>query len=285
MGDGDLLTGAEGEAEAAGFAAGVVAKRDAADDEAGRNEAGNVAVIRAPLVEAVVGLEFGPEEAAYAAARDAVLDDVVPGDGVAEAFGVGDGQRASGGGLEGESAEALADGEGGGDGGAAASVAVFAGGNGGGEEGGDDGIAALLVAGEDAELGVEADVAEAVGLAVAAGEEGRDVEEELDAAEGDDLEALAVVVDPDGAGGGIVLVDEVGAELLLEARGDEDERGDPVRLLVLRGGDALFVAGPPGFLLRGEQKRKDEHGGGEQSLAGPSQDAEGRCAGHGSDFI
>jgi hypothetical protein len=57
-----------------------------------------------------------------------------------------------------------------------------------------------------------------------------------------------------------------------------------MRLFVLGGRDALFIAGPPGFSLRGEQKGKGERGGGEQSLPGPSQDAEGRCAGHGSDF-
>jgi hypothetical protein len=51
-------------------------------------------------------------------------------------------------------------------------------------------------------------------------------EEEFDAAEGDDLQTLAVAVVPHGVGGGIVLVDEVGAELLFEAWGDGDQRCD-----------------------------------------------------------
>jgi hypothetical protein len=68
MADGDMLASAEGEAEAAGFAAGVVAEWDAAKGEAGGEEECDIAVVRAPLIEAGVGFQLRPEEAAYARA-------------------------------------------------------------------------------------------------------------------------------------------------------------------------------------------------------------------------
>ncbi len=112
----------------------------------------------------------------------------------------------------------------------------------------------LLVAGEDAVFGEEGDVAEAVLGAGVVGEEGGWVEEEFDVAEGDQFEAFAVAVVPDGLVVFVGLADEVGAVLLLEAGGHGDEGSDPVGLLVLGGGDALLVVveeGGDGGLLGG----------------------------------
>jgi hypothetical protein len=112
------------------------------------------------------------------------LDGVVPGNSVAEAFRVGDRQRAAGGRDQVKPAESLADGEGGSDNGAVASVAVLAGGDAGGEEGGDDSVAMFLVAREDAELRVEREVSPSVRFAIGAVELGRHVAEYLDAPRG-----------------------------------------------------------------------------------------------------
>ncbi len=128
----------------------------------------------------------------------------------------------------------------------------------------------LLVAGEEAQLAEEGHVAEAViGVGRKVIEEGRCIEEQLDAAEGDELKSFAVVVDP-----GVITVvrdiaHEVGAKLLLEAGRDGDERGNPVGLLVLGGGDARLIAadetGRCGLLgVEGECRRQKQECGKEQ---------------------
>ena len=243
--DGDLLPDAEGEAETAGFAGdGIVRQWDAADDDAGSSVGGVLSVIGSALEVAGVEFELRPEETSEACAGNAVLEGCVPGDGVAETLGVANGERAAGGGGDGEVAPAFAQAECRGDDGAAASVAVFAGGNGGGEVSSHNLVAVLLVAGEDAVLGVERHVSESV-FALGSGvvDEGRHVDEDLDAAEGDELETLAVAEIPGGVKVGADLADDVSAKLLLETGCDEDERGYPMRLLVLRGGDAGLVTG------------------------------------------
>ena len=69
----------------------------------------------------------------------------------------------------------------------------------------------------------------------------------------DEFKALAVAVVPDGIGLRVVLVDQVGAQLLLQPRGDRHERRHPVRLLVLGRRHARLVA-----LDEGTWRRRDD---------------------------
>jgi hypothetical protein len=101
----------------------------------------------------------------------------------------------------------------------------------------------LFIAGEEALLHVEGDVTEAIGCAVVAIEKRRQVDEDFRMSFGNEFETLAIVVVPDFLGLGVIAVDEVGAELLLQTRRDGDERGDPVGLLALGFSDAFWTTG------------------------------------------
>jgi hypothetical protein len=104
----------------------------------------------------------------------------------------------------------------------------------------------LLAAAVEAEFHAEGDVAEAVlGARVGVGDEGRRAEAQLDAAEGNDLQALGVAIVPGLLACGDRLADEVGAEALLDARGDRDKRRGPVGLLGLGRSEARLIAGEP----------------------------------------
>src|ERR1700733_112353 len=170
-----------------------------------------------------------------------------------KALGVGDGQRTAGSRSECKQAKAFAHRERRCDHRAAATVAILAGWNSGGEEDSHDGVAVLLVPRKDAALGVEREIAEAVLLAIGAVEEGRDVDKDLNAPLGNELQSLAIAVIPHCKPGWVVLVDEVGAQLLLQPRRHRDQRGNPVRLLVLRRRHARLIALDEG--LRGARRR------------------------------
>src|ERR1700733_291871 len=132
-----------------------------------------------------------------------------------KALGVGDGQRTAGSRSECKLAKAFAHRERRRDHCAATAVAIFAGRNSGGEEDCHDGVAVLLVPRKDAVLGIEREIAEAVLFAIGSVEEGRDVDKNLNAPLGNELQPLAVAVIPHGKSGWVVLVEEVGAQLLL----------------------------------------------------------------------
>ena len=116
---------------------------------------------------------------------------------------------------------------------AATAVAVLAGRNTGGKEDSDDSVAVLLVPREDAVLGIEGEIAETVLLAIGAVEERWDIDEDLNVLIGDELQPFAVAVIPHGKPGWVVLVDEVGTQLLLQSWRHRHQGRDPVRLLVL----------------------------------------------------
>src|SRR5579862_6944960 len=161
VGEGDLVSGAEGESGTADSLSDV-RQGDAADEKAGGGEGHCLSIVGSADEEAGVDFGFGPEEARRAGTGEAILHHAVPGDGVAEFFSVAGWERSAGGGGEGEQAKAFSDRQGGGGGGAATAVGVLAGGNRAGHEGSDDGVAVLLVSGEEAVFGVEGDVAKAI---------------------------------------------------------------------------------------------------------------------------
>jgi hypothetical protein len=78
--------------------------------------------------------------------------------------------------------------------------------------------------------------------------EGRQVEEELGARGGNQLQAFAVVVDPDMGNGRGSFAQEVGAELLFETGRDGGKRRDPMWLFRLRAGGASLPSGDKGIL-------------------------------------
>ena len=100
----------------------------------------------------------------------------------------------------------------------------------------------LFVGGEDAELGLEAHVAEAVGGAVAVLEKGREEDVELGAGEGDEVEAAVAVEVPGADAGGGDLAGEVGAEDLDEHGVGGDGGDDPLGLQGLGAGGAGLPA-------------------------------------------
>ena len=92
VGEGDLFSGTEGEAEASGFSGGVVGEGDATEDDAGGGEGHDLAVVRSTVEAVGVELGFGPEEAGEAGFGDVILDGGVGEDGVAELGFVGHGE-------------------------------------------------------------------------------------------------------------------------------------------------------------------------------------------------
>ena len=225
--DGDLLTGADGEAEA-------ILDGESAEDDAGSQKDLSFGVVGSLGKVRVVDFDFGPDFA-----KNSVLGNGIPDDLAADDVGIGHGEDGAESGSEIEIAPALACGEGGRDGGVLGAVGVRACGKRAAEKGGEDVIVMLFVGGKDTIFQQVGEVAETVVLiAISASNIGRRIEEQFDITGRDDFYALgaAVVVEVRGAVR-LNLAGHVIAEFLLEARGNGDDRSDPMGLLVLRGCD------------------------------------------------
>jgi hypothetical protein len=85
----------------------------------------------------------------------------------------------------------------------------------------------LLVAGKYAALGEKRDISESVLFSIRAVKKRRNVDDDFRVPLRNQFEPLAVPIIPDAETRGIVLVNEVGAQLLLQARRDGDQAASP----------------------------------------------------------
>ena len=95
MGDRNLLARAEGQSQAAWLTFGVVRKRNTANDEARSCKDSGIAICGAAFVESGVEFNLWPEEPSDSTFCDSILGDVIPGDGVSQAFRIGYWQRSA----------------------------------------------------------------------------------------------------------------------------------------------------------------------------------------------
>jgi hypothetical protein len=262
-GGGDLEAGAEDDGEAV---AGGVAQVELTDHEAGGDEGLGLPVVGTLVVVVRVDFDFGPEDFA-----EAVLGGGIPGDGAADGGGFAGREDGAEGGLDGEGAEAFAAHEGRRDGGDEGAVFVAAGG-----EGEDclaaEGVVVLLVgAGEGAELDGGGEVPGAVfDFGVVVVDVGGEIDIDFGVGEGDEVEALGVVVDIGGGAGRGVLMEIVEAEELDHLGGGRDDGDGEGGLFGERGADAVFPGGEEvgvggGGLGEGGGGKKDEEAEGERA--------------------
>jgi len=191
-----------------------MSERNPANDQAGRNKGRDLPVVQSAFVEAGIDLGFRPEESGQPRLCNAILNGAIPGNGVPQTFRIAGGKRASRRRSESELTEALSDCKRGSNNGTAASVCVLARWNRASHKRGHNRIAMLLVARVEPVLRQKGGVAKTVRCTIGTIEEWRNIEDELSVPFGNQFQRFAIPVVPDGEALGVVLMNEVAANLL-----------------------------------------------------------------------